>query len=316
MICCEKSTAYIIKLIGETLKIPVNKIDPSDPLENYGIDSIIIVQLTNTLRKVLENVSSTLFFEYQTIDALVEHFIKTQKNSLMKLVGLDDREMNEAHGSTDEAFVETPSTHSNLTLRRSNRYLRHGSPEMEASAVPTSMVRDVAIIGISGRYSQANTLNDFWNNLKEGKNCISEIPKDRWDWNDYYNEKKGKSGSIYTKWGGFMEDFDKFDPSFFQMSPVDAERMDPQEQVFLEVAYASIEDAGYTPATLCSSRKIGVFTGVMNKNYPTGYGYWSFANRISYLLNFQGPSLAVDTACSASLTAIHLALESLYSGSK
>ena len=75
----EKSTAYIIKLIGETLKIPVNKIDPSDPLENYGIDSIIIVQLTNTLRKVLENVSSTLFFECQTIDAVVEHFIKTQR---------------------------------------------------------------------------------------------------------------------------------------------------------------------------------------------------------------------------------------------
>lgn len=91
--------------------------------------------------------------------------------------------------------------------------------------------------------------------------------------------------------------------------------MDPQERLFLQTAYASIEDAGYTPDSLCSSRKIGVFAGVMNKNYPTGYGYWSIANRISYLLNFQGPSLAVDTACSSSLTAIHLALESIYSGS-
>ena len=90
--------------------------------------------------------------------------------------------------------------------------------------------------------------------------------------------------------------------------------MDPQERLFLEEAYASIEDAGYTPATLCDSRKVGVFVGVMNANYPTGVSYWSIANRISYLMNFQGPSMAVDTACSSSLTAIHLALESLSNG--
>jgi acyl transferase domain-containing protein len=90
--------------------------------------------------------------------------------------------------------------------------------------------------------------------------------------------------------------------------------MDPQERLFLEVAYASLEDAGYKPAKLCDSRKVGVFAGVMNGNYPTGSNYSSIANRISYLFDFQGPSMAVDTACSSSLTAIHLALESLYSG--
>ena len=82
----------------------------------------------------------------------------------------------------------------------------------------------------------------------------------------------------------------------------------------METAYASIEDAGYTPANLCDSRKIGVFAGVMNADYFTGANYSSIANRVSYVLNFQGPSIAVDTACSSSLTAIHLALESLYSG--
>lgn len=77
------------KLIGETLKIPAGKIESSEPLEKYGIDSIVVVQLTNTLRKEFDHVSSTLFFEYQTIDALVEHFIKTKTEALMKLTGLD-----------------------------------------------------------------------------------------------------------------------------------------------------------------------------------------------------------------------------------
>lgn len=75
----EKSTEYMKKLIGQTLKIPASKIDSSEQLEKYGIDSIVVVQLTNTLRKELDHVSSTLFFEYQTIDALVEHLIKTKK---------------------------------------------------------------------------------------------------------------------------------------------------------------------------------------------------------------------------------------------
>lgn len=181
--------------------------------------------------------------------------------------------------------------------------------------VRQSSVRDVAIIGVSGRYPQAKTAAQLWANIKKGKNCIEEIPRERWNWQDYYDEEKGKEGSIYTKWGGFIEDMDKFDPLFFQISPLEAERMDPQERLFLETAYASIEDAGYTPDNLCQSRKIGVFAGAMNKNYPTGYGYWSIANRVSYLFDFQGPSIAVDTACSSSLTAIHLALESIYSGS-
>ncbi len=157
--------------------------------------------------------------------------------------------------------------------------------------VRQSSVRDVAIIGVSGRYPQAKTAAELWANIKKGKNCIEEIPQERWNWQDYYDEEKGKEGSIYTKWGGFIEDMDKFDPLFFQISPLEAERMDPQERLFLETAYASIEDAGYTPDNLCQSRKIGVFAGAMNKNYPTGYGYWSIANRVSYLLISKGRAL-------------------------
>lgn len=307
----EKSTEYMKKLIGETLKFPVSKIESSEPLEKYGIDSIVVVQLTNTLRKELDHVSSTLFFEYQTIDALVEHLIKTKTEALMKLTGLD----RQVQQQTPITSKNESSQKSGQAVNKSRRYRKLGISREKETPTYTLASRDVAIIGVSGRYPQAETAEDFWNNLKEGRNCIEEIPKERWDWRAYYDIEKGKEGSIYTKWGGFIKDMDKFDPLFFQISPLEAERMDPQERLFLQTAYASIEDAGYTPDTLCTSRKIGVFAGVMNKNYPTGYGYWSIANRISYLLNFQGPSLAVDTACSSSLTAVHLALESIYSGS-
>jgi acyl transferase domain-containing protein len=107
---------------------------------------------------------------------------------------------------------------------------------------------------------------------------------------------------------------DCFDRLFFNINPREAQLMSPQERLFLQEVYASIEDAGYTPESLCRSRKIGTFVGVLNEHYPTGVRFWSFANRVSYVFNFQGPSMAVDTACSSSLTAVHLAVESLRSG--
>lgn len=173
---------------------------------------------------------------------------------------------------------------------------------------------DVAIIGIAGRYPKANNIHEYWQLLKSGQQAVTSIPKERWDWQQYYDEEPGKPGYMYTKWGGFINGIDQFDPYFFHLSPAEAKRMDPQERLFLETCYESIADAGYTPSNLSKDRKVGVFVGAMNGHYPPGASYWSIANRVSYILNFQGPSLAVDSACSSSLTAIHLALESLYSG--
>ena len=189
----------------------------------------------------------------------------------------------------------------------------------------------IAIIGLKGRYPGARSLEEFWENLKAGRSGISEVPPDRWRWEDYYAPKsrERKPAQSYAKWGGFIEGPYEFDPMFFQISPREAERMDPQERLFLQTAWEVIEDAGYTPDGLAGpDRKVGVFVGVMNGNYDwkaaqaffagddTGAcsAFWSIANRVSYVLNFQGPSLAVDTACSSSLTAIHLACQSLVRG--
>ncbi len=186
----------------------------------------------------------------------------------------------------------------------------------------------IAIVGIAGRYPRADSLDELWENLKAGRNCISEVPAERWDWRRFYTPDPEQPDAIYSKWGGFLADADKFDPAFFNISPREADAMDPQERQFLEVAWSTFEDAGYDVSSPSLNRDIGVFVGVMNG----GYGwvaseawsagqrsnarspYWSIANRVSYHFNLFGPSFAVDSACSSSFTALHLACESLRRG--
>ncbi|WP_366572803.1 type I polyketide synthase [Bacillus velezensis] len=292
----ERSIAYLTELIGKTLKIPSGRMDPSVSLTAYGLDSILVVRLTNAFRNVFDQMTSTLFFEYQTIEEIADYLLLSQRGAFMKAMGVREEQLSD---HTDNLNVKQNKIPQNEEGERTN-----GDP----------YIRDIAVIGLSGRYPGADHVDELWENVKAGRHSITEVPKDRWDWKTFYNEERGKWGSIYSKWGGFLDDIDKFDPLFFRISPAEAERMDPQERVFLQTAYSSIEDAGYTPATLCDSRKIGVFVGVMNSNYPTVPSDWSIANRVSFLFNFQGPSMAVDTACSSSLTAVHIAAESLRSG--
>ncbi|WP_329586161.1 amino acid adenylation domain-containing protein [Kitasatospora sp. NBC_01250] len=194
------------------------------------------------------------------------------------------------------------------------------------AGTPAPASEGVAIVGVAGRYPLAGTVGELWDNLLAGRHCIREVPADRWD-ADAHFDPSGVRGS-YSKWAGFIDDVDKFDPLFFQISPADAEAMDPQERLFLQTAAATLDDAGYPAATLAAQGRVGVFVGVMNSNYEWMGGeanalgvpsdahsnHWSIANRVSYTFDFTGPSLAVDTACSASLTAIHLACESLRTG--
>ncbi|WP_338683666.1 SDR family NAD(P)-dependent oxidoreductase [Bacillus velezensis] len=292
----ERGIAYLTELIGKTLKIPSGRMDPSVSLTAYGLDSILVVRLTNAFRNVFDQMTSTLFFEYQTIEEIADYLLLSQPEAFMKAMGVREAQLAD---HTDNLNVKQNKIPQNEEGSRTN-----GDP----------YIQDIAVIGLSGRYPGADHVDELWENVKAGRHSITEVPKDRWDWKTFYNEERGKWGSIYSKWGGFLDDIDKFDPLFFRISPAEAERMDPQERLFLQTAYSSIEDAGYTPATLCDSRKIGVFVGVMNSNYPTVPSDWSIANRVSFLFNFQGPSMAVDTACSSSLTAVHLAAESLRSG--
>ncbi|NOX92665.1 MAG: hypothetical protein GXP18_09540, partial [Gammaproteobacteria bacterium] len=185
-----------------------------------------------------------------------------------------------------------------------------------------------------GRYPQARNLDEFWANLRDGKDCITEVPKERWDWREYYSEDRTRPGSHYSKWGGFLDGVDEFDPLFFNISPREAAIIDPQERLFLEQAWAALEDAGYCREDLqkiqgeYSSAPVGVYASVMYGEYQLfgaeasmrgdRKGFASIlaniANRVSYVFNLHGPSMTVDTMCSGSLTTLHLACQDLKQG--
>ncbi|MCP5107651.1 MAG: acyl carrier protein, partial [bacterium] len=145
----EKSTEYLKKLVAETLKMKSRQIDSSKPLETYGLDSILVVNLTDTLRQVFDNISSTLFFEVQTIDGLVEHLIETREQDLIRQVGFEEQKQEEETGFEDSGDSQ-PAAQPGHKAGRWRRF----KPifEMEPSQSHVSPVRDVAIIGLSGRY--------------------------------------------------------------------------------------------------------------------------------------------------------------------
>ncbi len=186
----------------------------------------------------------------------------------------------------------------------------------------------IAVIGIACRFPGANTYRDYWHNLVNGINSITEIPADRWPLSRYYSPDPVTPNTSVSKWGGFIQGIDQFDASFFNISPREAMRMDPQQRILLELAWACFEDAGYAPAAIAGSQT-GVFVGICNFDYEelqlnqsgsveghtlTGNHASIAPNRISYLLNLQGPSLPFDTACSSALTALHAGINALRDG--
>ncbi|MBB4730015.1 non-ribosomal peptide synthetase, partial [Xanthomonas arboricola] len=300
----DRAILALRKLVATTLEMPLSRVSASEPMEKYGIDSILVVRICAAMNEVFVDLRTTLFFEHRTVATLVDHLLRERHEKVLRWVGDD---------GSPAAMDATPRpvafhAHAAPPVRVGMRGRR---PTRGSMAVPA----DVAIIGLSGRYPGAADVDAFWEQLATGRSGIGEIPAERWDWNAYYDERKGVMGSIYTKWGGFLDGIDLFDPLFFDLSPRQAEHMDPQQRLFLEQAYASIEDAGYTPGNLSSTKKVGVYVGVMNSTYLRVANDWSVANRVSYLFDFHGPSMAVDTACSSSLTAIHLAVEALRNGS-
>lgn len=186
----------------------------------------------------------------------------------------------------------------------------------------------VAIVGIGCRFPGANGAEQYWDLLVNSRDPIREVPKDRWNVDEFYDGNAGTPGKMNTRWGGFLESIDSFDADFFGISHREAERMDPQQRLALEVAYEALADAGIAAASLAGTAA-GVYMGVSAFDHGaalhttghapgvydgTGAALSIIANRISYSLNLRGPSLAVDTACSSSLVAVHLACESVRRG--
>lgn len=183
----------------------------------------------------------------------------------------------------------------------------------------------IAIIGMGCRFPGASNPEAYWQLLRDGVDAITEVPRNRWDVDAFYDPEPGTPGKMSTRWGGFLEQVDQFDPGFFGISPREVERMDPQQRLVLEVAWEAIEHAGLAADRLSGSQT-GVFMGIGNYDYcrllagdltlvsaydGTGNTLSIAANRLSYILNLRGPSVVVETACSSSLVALHFACRSL-----
>jgi acyl transferase domain-containing protein/enoyl-CoA hydratase/carnithine racemase/NAD(P)-dependent dehydrogenase (short-subunit alcohol dehydrogenase family)/acyl carrier protein/2-polyprenyl-3-methyl-5-hydroxy-6-metoxy-1,4-benzoquinol methylase len=313
-----KTTDYLRDQFAVLLKMPARRIDPDAGLERYGIDSILAVDLITRLEKTFGPLSKTLLFEYQTISGLAEYFARAHAP---KLAGM--------FSATVTAEPAEPMRAKPSSKRKIGRFVRP-----KAVAEPSADPQAIAIVGLSGRYPQADDVDAFWQNLSHGLDCITEVPASRWDWREYFSEDRTQPGHHFSKWGGFISGVDEFDPLFFNISPREAKNIDPQERLFLQHAWLAIEDAGYTRASLQlphgrnQAGQVGVYAGAMHSEYQlfgaeasaqgsrmaVSSSFASIANRVSYALNLHGPSLTLDTMCSSSLTAIHIACQDLRQG--
>ncbi|UJB20890.1 MULTISPECIES: HSAF biosynthetic non-ribosomal peptide synthetase/polyketide synthase [Lysobacter] len=195
-------------------------------------------------------------------------------------------------------------------------------------AAPAAAEDRIAIVGIGCRLpGGASDHRAFWQNLIEGKDCLSATPLNRYDVRTLGSSDKSKPGRLVGGRGGYIDGFDEFDPAFFGISPREADYMDPQQRKLLEVSWEALEDGGLRPGQL-AGQDIGVFVGAFTLDYKivqfadlsfetlaahtaTGTMMTMASNRISYCFDFRGPSLSIDTACSSSLVAVHLACHSL-----
>jgi myxalamid-type polyketide synthase MxaD len=273
---------WLVERLSELLGVAPNEIDVREPFASYGMGSTEAVSLSGELGDWLgQKVPADLAYEFPTIETLARHL----------------------SGATDES-PSGPDARS----------------EMESEPI--------AIIGIGCRFPGSSGPQEFWDSIRDGVDAITEVPADRFNLDEVYDSDPTIPGKISTRWGGFVDQVDQFDPQFFGISPREAARMDPQQRLLLEVTWEALEDAGQVAEKLAGSQT-GVFVGISNNDYGrnqfsdfsridayagTGNALSIAANRISYLLDFRGPSIAIDTACSSSLVAVHLACASLRNG--
>jgi len=301
----ERTQQRLRRLFSDTTKLGIQRIDPDEPLKSYGIDSIMIVQLNQKLSELFGKLSKTLLYEYPTLSQVSEYLVSECEEDCLRWSGLLSKAPQFAfkHGETIGEIS-----------RRAKRRTRYPSRRLSA---PVARER-IAIIGMSGRYPHANTLHEYWENLKNGKDCIGEIPGERWSLTGFFEanvEKALEEGKSYSKWGGFVEGFADFDPFFFNISPREAANMDPQERLFLQECWKVFEDAGCIPSQFDTATKdrVGVYGAITKPGVNASFA--ALVNRVSHVLDLRGPSVAVDTMCSSSLVALHRACEDLHNGS-
>jgi acyl transferase domain-containing protein/acyl carrier protein len=247
-------------------------------------------------------------------------------------MGLSSPKSVEISAAINERFaleVSPAVLYDHPTIAELVTYLERLRTHVDERAAVREMQHDepIAIVGIGCRFPGCDAgPGSFLEMLKEGRDAITEVSSARWNAAEVYNPDPEAPGTSCTKWGGFLDGIDLFDPEAFGIPSSEASLMDPQQRLVLQASAHAIEDAGYSLSQLAQTRT-GVFVGISRNEYaatrglppdnpltPTGSALSIAANRISYVFDLLGPSLSVDTACSSSLMAVHLACRSLRAG--
>ncbi|MBS2548527.1 aminotransferase class I/II-fold pyridoxal phosphate-dependent enzyme [Catenulispora sp. NL8] len=271
---------WLIERIAARLGLAPDTVDAHAPFTALGLDSKQSVAVSQELGTHLgREITASLVFDHPTIRAVAD------------------------------ALGTDPEPRQTGDHRRPNS-------ETQAAAWAGPQAEPVAVVGIACRLPGAPDVESYWKLLLDGRCAIGEVPRERWD----PETVPGTSGV-----GGFLDRIDEFDARFFGISAREASRMDPQQRLLLETAWTAVEDAGMAPGSLAGTRT-GVFVGISSHDYyqlqmgdtsaadmhaAIGNAQSVAANRISYVLDLHGPSIAVDTACSSSLVAVHAACRSL-----
>lgn len=290
-------------IIANTLKLDVNEIQNQEEFGMYGVDSIIMQVLVHKMESELNlSLNPAIIIENETLEKLTDAIFEDSEYR--------DMVLEETQEAAQEEEIQREEIQKEVTY----------SP----IAIQNHKTSDkIAIIGISCDFPGGKGKEAYWNVLKEGKDCVTEIPQARWDKQKYY-DPDGGSLKTNSKWGGFIDDAELFDAAYFKIKEPDAMEMDPLQRKFLESTAETIADAGYSERELWGHR-IGVFGSARvsnfayklknyDKNTIVGTAQNFVTAQVAQYFNFTGPNMIIDTACSSSLVAIHQACSSILQG--
>ncbi|WP_418132428.1 SDR family NAD(P)-dependent oxidoreductase [Variovorax sp. NFACC28] len=293
--------------VSTLLDVPRAQLGLEENLADFGFDSIRLAELSRCLNGHFGiDLTPAVFFSHPSLGRLAAYLMDKYAMPLAEFY----QEGTETPGAVGDRTVERGTA-------TTGEVARH-EPD------PTSLLADepIAIIGMSGRFPGARTVEELWEILRQGRTVVEEIPPDRFDWRPYAGDPMKDPGKTNGRWLGALPGVAEFDPQFFEISPKEAELMDPRQRLLLQEAWAALEDAGYGRAHL-DRQSVGMFVGVEQGDYQylvgeqgsvTGNHDGILAARLAYVLNLQGPALAINTACSSGLVALHEACLSLRMG--
>ncbi|MEM9218566.1 MAG: SDR family NAD(P)-dependent oxidoreductase [Cyanobacteria bacterium P01_F01_bin.150] len=302
--------ASIQQWLSQRLGINPEAITPTTAFADFGVDSVLAVELVQELEEQSQvSLDATLLWTYPTLELLVRYLLEEISNALpdgTPQTGGKNPELRKSSTVDKDTELHTPQDASR----------QHQDP--------------IAIVGIGCRFpGGVSSPEEFWQFLQAGGEGITDVPIDRWDVSNFYDPDPNTPGKTYSRHGGFIDAVDQFDPQFFGISPREATAMDPQQRLLLEVCWEAIESAGIAPQSLQGSAT-GVFFGVGMADYANfslnsgdltqidaysslGNAHSIAAGRLAYVLGVNGPAMFLDTSCSSSSLAVHLACQSLRS---